>query len=87
MNKEMSNCEAIVLLDHLIKSSRENTPRKLKKAEDLAMCKAISALWKEASKEEDFKKCSDFFNSCCIKGEEDYLQRYHKTLYDSKSEN
>lgn len=75
----MNNCEAIALLDHLIKSRRRKTPKELKQSEDLAMAKAISALWPRALAEDDFEKNIDFFANCCIKGEEDYLSRYRKT--------
>lgn len=79
----MNNCEAVAILDHLIKSGRKDTPEELKRNEDLAIAKAISALWPAASIEEDFEKNADFFKNCCIKGEEDYLSRYRKNPGDS----
>ena len=79
----MTNCEAITFLDSLIKSKRANTPKELRECENLALAKAISVLWPGASLEEDFEKSIDYFRDCCIKGEADYLQRYHKTPDDS----
>lgn len=74
----MTNCEAIALLDHIMKIGR-NSPEGMRRYENEAILKGIMALMPEAKKEKDYENCRDFFENCCIKDEEDFARLYRKT--------